>query len=98
MAFIVLAVSQLIHSFNVRSRESVIGRRMFENGFLVVSFVVGVALTVLLITAEPARELFDVCKMSKESMAVCFGLSVVPLIVVEIAKKAERYFGFKYFK
>ena len=95
MAFVVLAVSQLIHSFNLRSKESVIGKRMFENGFLVISFVAGVALTVFLVISEPARELFDVCMLSNESMAVCFGLSLVPLIVVEFAKKAEKSFRFK---
>ncbi len=96
MAFIVLAVSQLIHSFNLRSKESVLGRRMFENRFLVVSFVLGVMLTVLLILIEPARELFDVCTMTKECIAVCAGLSLVPLFVVELAKKSERYFKWKY--
>ena len=96
MAFIVLAVSQLIHSFNLRSKESVIGKRMFENGFLVMSFVVGVMLTVLLVVIEPARELFDVCVMTKECVLVCAGFSLVPLIVVEVAKKSEKYFKWKY--
>lgn len=91
MAFVVLAISQLIHAFNLRSKNSVIGREFFKNKFLLLSFVLGVTLTVLLISNDITCELFGVCRLSFNAWVVCILFSLVPLLVVEIAKKAEAY-------
>ncbi|MBS7297929.1 MAG: cation-translocating P-type ATPase [Eubacteriales bacterium] len=92
MAFIVLASSQLVHSFNLRTEKSVIKDGLFKNKALVWSFVAGIILTVLLVNIPSAAELFGVCMLEPVGWWICAGLAVMPLIIVESAKAVEQYF------
>lgn len=92
MAFIVLAVSQLVHAFNLRSDKSVLKSGIFKNKALVGSFVIGIILTVLLVNIPSAATLFGVCAMPAEAWFICALLSSAPLIIVEFAKSIEQKF------
>ncbi len=89
MAFIVLASSQLVHSFNLRSKHSVL-KEIFKNKPLVFSFIVGILLTVLLVNIPSAARLFGVCILPPAAWLTVCGFSLVPLIVVEFAKFIEK--------
>lgn len=92
MAFVVLAASQLVHSFNLRSDHSVLKGGLFKNKYLVLSFFVGILLTVLLINIPSAAALFGVCRLSAKAWLICAGFALLPLVIVEIAKAAEWHF------
>ncbi len=89
MAFLVLASSQLVHSFNLRSKHSVL-KEIFKNKTLVFSFVIGIILTVLLVNIPSTAMLFGVSKLSASAWLTVCGFSLVPLIVVELAKFLEK--------
>lgn len=91
MAFVVLATSQLIHAFNLRSDGSVLGKGLFANKYLVLSLFVGAGLTVALVSIPKAAALFGVCALSRAQWLVCGIMAIMPLIIVEIAKFAERF-------
>ncbi len=95
MAFSVLAVSQLVHSFNLRKDTSVLGKGLFENKYLLLSLVLGSGLTAFLISFKPAANLFGVCNMPLGAWIICALLSLAPLVIVETAKKAEQTFSHK---
>lgn len=95
MAFVVLAGSQLVHSFNLRSDGSVLGHALIENKYLVMSFFAGTILTVLLVSFPPAVALFGVCSLPKSAWIICICLCAAPLVIVELAKKAEQIFAGK---
>ncbi len=92
MAFAVLACSQLVHSFNLRSERSVLTGGFFKNKALVLSFITGVLLTVLLIILPKTAMLFGVAALPSEAWLLCAAFSILPLIIVELAKKVESYF------
>lgn len=89
MAFLVLASSQLVHSFNLRSKHSVL-KGIFKNKPLVLSFIIGISLTVLLVNIPSAAALFGICRLSPLAWLTVSGFSIVPLLVVEIAKFLEK--------
>ena len=92
MAFIVLALSQLVHAFNLRTDGSVLGRGLFENKYLVLSFLAGTILTAALVNIPQTAVLFGVCALTSKQWLICAALSAAPLVIVELAKKAERLF------
>lgn len=87
MSFFVLSVSQLVHAFNMRSTESVLGAGFFSNKPLVLSFVTGLAAQLCLIYVSPIAAVFDVVALDVGTLAICIALSFVPLILVELQKK-----------
>lgn len=89
MAFTVLGLSQLVHAFNLRSKKSVLNSRIFSNKFLTLSLVLGVGLTALIITIPQTAVLFGACRLNGLCWRVVAVLSLLPLAVVELAKRIE---------
>lgn len=89
MAFFVLAVSQLVHAFNMRSERSVIGAGLFKNKYLVLSFVLGTAAQLALMYVAPVAALFNACPLNGLCLFVCFALSLLPLFIVELQKRVS---------
>ncbi len=91
MAFCTLSISQLIHSFNMRSEKSIIGTRIFENRLLVFSAVLGITLQVLVTLIPYLSGIFKVTSLSGFQWLIVSLLSIMPVIVVEI----QKYFNKK---
>ena len=91
MAFVVLAMSQLFHAFDVRSNErSILGMGLFTNRWLWLALVVGAALQVAVITIPPVAALFEVHALVPMDWAIVIGLAFVPVVVNETAKVVIR--------
>lgn len=86
MAFFVLSVSQLVHSFNMRSDKPVIGKELFKNKYLVLSFALGIALQLSVMYVPFTASLLGVVPISTVCLIICFALSVMPLLIVEAQK------------
>lgn len=86
MAFSTLSISQLIHSFNVRSEKSVIASGFLKNRLLAFSAVLGIVLQVSAAQVPMLARIFKVCAMDLKCWGSVAGLSVVPLILMEIQK------------
>ncbi|MCH5213367.1 MAG: calcium-translocating P-type ATPase, PMCA-type [Oscillospiraceae bacterium] len=86
MAFFVLSVSQLVHAFNMRSEGSVIKSGIFKNKYLVASFILGIAAQLAVITIAPVAAVFNVCSLGTICLLLCFILSLMPLVIVELQK------------
>ena len=86
MAFIVLALSQVVHSFNMRSHHS-----LFKIGFFTNKYLGGAALLSLLLMAfvvfiPPVATAFGLIQLSGVLYLEALGLSLVPLVVLEVSK------------
>ena len=90
MSFCVLSFSQLIHAFNMRSEESVLGRKFFKNKLLVFSFVLGISLQFIVVSFM--SDLFGTVPMTCREWKFVFLLSVMPLVVVELQKALNKIF------
>lgn len=87
MAFVVLSVSQLVHSLNMRHPEkSIFQVGLFTNKFLIFSILFGIFLQDVIITVPFLANTFDVFDLTMKDWLVVSGLSIVPLITNEIAK------------
>jgi len=89
LAFMVLALSQVVQAFNMRSAHSLFKVGMFRNkklNFAALSSAVLMALVLF----TPVRTIFGLVSLSPAAYLVGFGLSVAPLVVMEIVKAIEE--------
>ena len=86
MCFLVLAVSQLFHSFNMRSEKSVFARGKRKNPFVWISFFFCLLLQSAVILIPPVAKLFGATQLTAVEWIISLALSSVPLVVCEIYK------------
>ena len=85
MAFMVLALSQVVQAFNMRSEYSLFKIGMFRNKKLNGATLVSLLL-VLLVLFTPARIAFGLEILPLNLYLMALGLILVPLVVMEITK------------
>ncbi|SUY46891.1 plasma-membrane calcium-translocating P-type ATPase/golgi membrane calcium-translocating P-type ATPase [Clostridium putrefaciens] len=87
MAFVVLSVSQLFHSLNMRHPEkSIFQVGLFTNKYLIFSIAFGIFLQDVIITVPFLANVFDVFDLTMNDWLFVGGLSIIPLVLNEIAK------------
>ena len=87
MAFVVLSVSQLIHSLNMRHpHKSIFQVGLFTNKYLIASILFGIFLQEVVITVPFLRDVFKVFNLNGRDWLFVGLLSIVPLVVNEIVK------------
>lgn len=86
MAFAVLSLSQLVHAFNMRGEGS-LGKLPFcSNKWLLMAFVVGVALQCVVIMMPLLAGIFQVVPLNGEQWLLTAALALAPLPLVELEK------------
>ena len=85
MAFAVLALSQVVQSFNMRSSKSIFAIGPFTNKNLNLAVLASLAL-VLLVLFTPLRVAFGLIMLPAKLYLVVLGLIIAPTIFMEIAK------------
>lgn len=94
MAFISLGMLELIHSFNVKSEESIFKVGLFENKYLLGAFVLGTVLQLGIIFVPSLAEIFKLTQLNTTQWLITVAISIAPIIIVEIQKKFnELKFG-----
>ena len=83
MAFCVLSLSQLVHSFNMRSEHSVLKLGLFSNRKLVAACGFCAILMVSVVLFPPLSALFQTTALTALQWLVVAALSLCPLLVVE---------------
>ena len=86
MAFFVLSLSQLTHSFNVSSTRSVFSKKRVKNKSLIKSNLICAVLLVIVVTNPYLANLFSTVALSLNQWLLVILLSRCPLIVGEIEK------------
>ena len=85
MAFLVLSLSQVVHSFNMRSEKSLFKINPFGNKKLNLAGVFSLAM-VLLVSFTPLNKAFELTFLPWYAYLIALGLIITPLIVIEFAK------------
>ena len=94
MAFISLGMLELIHSFNVKSEESIFKVGLFENKYLVGAFLLGTVLQLGIVFVPTLAEIFKLTQLNATQWLITIAISIAPIIIVEIQKKFnELKFG-----
>ena len=87
MAFTVLALSELVHVFNIRNnKESVFKSNPFNNGKLILAILVAAALMFAVLLIPQLREIFSIVALPKDKLLETILLVISPLVIVEIFK------------
>lgn len=91
MAFIVLSVSQLVHSFDLRSdKKSIFQIGFFSNKYLIFSLLIGVLIQVIITIIPFLASTFKVVNLTMEDWLLATIFSITPLIINEIVKLFKR--------
>ena len=86
MAFATLCMGRLLHGFNSRSKESILRIGVFSNPYLWIAIIVGYLLLYIVLTVEPLMRVFEVTSLTEDQFSYVYGLSVMPLILVQLYK------------
>lgn len=82
MAFATLCLSRLLHGFNCRSEESIFKIGIFSNLAVWIAFLLGFTiLNFVLING-----LFEVANLTSNQYLMIYGLSLVPLVIIQVRK------------
>ena len=87
MAFATLALSELVHVFNIRdNKKSIFKTKVFNNGKLILAVAVSAALMLVVLAIPQLREIFNVPILPTENIVELLLLIFSPLLIVEIFK------------
>ena len=96
MAFVSLGLLELVHSFNIKSEESIFKAGLLENKYLVGAFLLGAVLQVIVVLIPAVADIFSLVPLTGTQWLYTFGISILPLAIMELQKKVnELRFGKK---
>ncbi len=90
MGFAVLSLSQVVHTFNMRSERSLFDPELAPNRKLVPAALICTAMQAAVIVVRPLGAVFRTCTLSGAQWLAVAALSFVPLVVEELEKTALR--------
>lgn len=90
MCFAVLSLSELFHSFNMRSEHSLFRIGIFSNLQLIFSVIFCGFLQVAVISIDPLPSIFKVVPLTSTQWIIVFVLSFIPIIICELQKRANN--------
>ena len=91
MAFLTLGILELVHSFNIKSEESIFKIGIFENKYLIRALVLGVILQVIVVVVSPLAHVFSLVPLTGIQWLYTILIAVAPIPIVEIQKAVNGY-------
>ena len=91
MAFLTLGILELVHSFNIKSEESIFKIGVFENKYLIGALVLGVILQVIVVVVSPLAQVFSLVPLTGMQWLYTILIAVAPIPIVEIQKAVNGY-------
>jgi len=89
MTFIVLALSQVVQAFNMRSDKSLFKVGFFTNSALNKAAALSLAMIVVVVFT-PLSGFFSLMPLTANLYAIAIGLIVAPLVIIELSKAMRR--------
>ena len=90
MAFVSLGILELVHSFNIRSEESIFKMGLFKNKYLIGAFILGTLLQILVVIVPTFAEVFKLVPLTGNQWIYTAIISMLPIVVMEIQKKTNE--------
>lgn len=91
MAFLSLGLLELVHSFNVKSENSIFKSGLFENKYLIGAFLIGAILQIGVVVISPIAEIFKLVQLNNVQWLYTILISIAPIPIIEIQKFISRY-------
>lgn len=90
MAFVCLGLLELVHSFNIKSEQSIFKIGILENKYLIGAFVLGCLLQTIVVIIPPVANVFQLVPLTGMQWIISFGISILPLVIMELQKKVNE--------
>ena len=89
MAFLSIGFLELVHSFNVKNEKSIFEAGVFENKYLLGSFVLGILIQGIVVVIPALANIFEVVPLDLTQWIITIGISILPIPVIELQKKLD---------
>ena len=87
MAFCVLALSELVHVFNIRdNKNSIFKTGILNNSKLILAILVSASFMFIILLIPGLRQIFSIAQLPKENIVETILLVLSPIAIVEIFK------------
>ena len=90
MAFVSIGLLELVHSFNIKSEKSIFKVGIFENKFLIGSFILGVFVQTIVLFIPSLAEIFQLVQLNKTQWIITLAISILPIPIMEAQKKVDE--------
>lgn len=91
MAFFALSTLELVHSFNIKSENSILKTGIFNNLYLIGAVVVGIILQTVVIISPTISSVFNCKPLNSMQWFITIIISILPLILVEVQKSINEF-------
>lgn len=91
MAFVALGVLELVHSFNIKSEQSIFKIGILENKFLIGSFVLGVFIQTIVVLVPIFASVFKLVLLNQTQWLITLVISILPIPIMEAQKKLNEW-------
>ena len=90
MAFVALGALELVHSFNIKSDESIFKVGIFENKFLIGSFILGIFVQTIVVLVPTFANIFNLVALNNIQWLIVAVISLLPIPIMELQKKINE--------
>ncbi len=90
MAFIAMGLLELVHSFNIKSEQSIFKIGIFENKFLIGSFILGTLLQISVVLIPTLANIFKLTSLNQMQWMITILISLLPIPIMELQKKLDE--------
>ena len=90
MAFVSLGMLELVHSFNIKSEESIFKIGIFENKYLIGAFILGLILQISVVLIPGLAQIFKLVPLTPIQWIYTAVISILPIIIIEAQKKINE--------
>lgn len=99
MAFVSLGLLELIHSFNIKSEQSIFKSGILENKYLILASIIGALLQIIVVIVPTFANVFKLVSLNRSQWLYTWIISLSPILIMEIQKKLnEVKFGKKIYE
>lgn len=86
MAFIALGMLELVHSFNIKSEQSIFKTGILENKYLIGSFILGTIVQTMVVVIPTLANVFKLVPLTSTQWIIALIISVLPIPIMELNK------------
>ncbi len=86
MAFVCLGMLELIHSFNIKSEQSIFKSDLFNNKYLIGAFILGAVLQIGVVIIPGIANIFKLAPLNSTQWLYTAGISILPIFIIEFQK------------
>ena len=90
MAFIAIGILELIHSFNIKSEQSIFKTGILENKFLIGSFILGIIVQTIVVIIPQLAQIFSLVPLNQTQWIITLAISILPIPIIEMQKKVNK--------